>query len=157
MIITLTGKPCSGKSSVGRLFAKKYGFEFISTGDMVREIAAKQGKTILELQKDNGVFKIDHEVDSKTEHLGKTRINENIIIDSRLAWHFIPKAFKVFIDVDWDIAGNRLFEAHREEEKVSTPTQAKKLLKERWFVENNRYEELYSTSNLNLDNYDLVV
>ena len=32
MIITITGKPCSGKGTVSKEFCKKYNFEYIGTG-----------------------------------------------------------------------------------------------------------------------------
>ena len=51
MIITLTGKPCSGKGTVGKLFCEKYNFEFLSTGQIFRELTAKHKyKSILEFQ-----------------------------------------------------------------------------------------------------------
>ena len=36
----------------------------------------------------------DKIVDDKTAELGKTSIDKNIVVDSRLAWHFIPKSYK---------------------------------------------------------------
>lgn len=158
MIITLTGKPCSGKGDVGKMFAKKYGFKVVSTGDMFRKAAIELGiSNILEIQKTENVKKIDDYVDKKTENLGKRKLKEDILIDSRMAWHFIPKSFKVFLDVDWNIAAERLLGANRETEKVKSKAQAKKVLMERWQVENTRYKELYNVDNLNKYNYNLVL
>lgn len=158
MIITITGKPCSSKSSVGKLFAKKHGFKFLSTGEMVRKASVEMGfGDILSMQKSENIKKVDAIVDGKIEALGKKKLKDDIIIDSRLAWHFIPKSFKVFLDVDWDIAAERLLGADRETEKVKSKAQAKRVLKQRWQVENARYSELYKVDNLNLYNYNLVV
>ena len=33
MIITITGKPCSGKGTVSKLFCEKYDFKYICTGE----------------------------------------------------------------------------------------------------------------------------
>ena len=37
--IVLVGGPCSGKSSAGKLTAKKLDIEYISSGDIAREMA----------------------------------------------------------------------------------------------------------------------
>ena len=159
MIITITGKPCSGKGTVGKLFSEKYNFEYMCTGDIFRHFTKEFGyDNILDFQTNNDkINEIDHMVDNKTTEIGKTRLSENIIFDSRLAWYFIPKSFKVFIDVDWQTAGERLLSANRSNEKVETIDEAIKTLKDRWQAENDRYIELYKTSNLDLSNYDLVI
>lgn len=159
MIITITGKPCSGKGTVSKEFCKKYNFKYVCTGDMFRELAKQYGyNTVLEFQQNYpNIEEIDNIIDNKTAEIGKTQINDNIVIDSRLAWNFIPNSFKVFIDVDWDIAANRLLSANRQNEKANNIEDAKNLLEDRWLVENERYTRIYNTNNLNLSNYDLVL
>ena len=158
MIITVTGKPCSGKGTASKLFAKKYKFDYICTGDMFRAIANELGfKSVLEFQQQGDIESADKMVDRQTAELGKKHADENIIIDSRLAWHFIPNSFKVFIDIDWDTAAERLIEAGREHEQASNLEQAKELLETRWQVENERYSRIYNTNNLNLCKYDLII
>ena len=159
MIITLTGKPCSGKGTVGKLFCEKYNFEFLSTGQIFRELTAKHKyKSILEFQQKNeNITDVDKQVDNKTIEIGKTRLNDNILFDSRLAWHFIPKSFKVFLDVDWFVAGDRLVKAERENENVENIEEAIDILKARWNEENSRYKKLYNVDNTNPSQYDLVI
>lgn len=159
MIITITGKPCSGKGSISKYLCDKYNFEYICTGDMFRELSKKYGyQNILHFQKAHDKIKeIDKIIDNKIEQIGKTRIDEDIIIDSRLAWHFIPNSFKVFVDIDWDTAADRLLKSNRETENVQSLSSAKQTLIDRWDTENNRYQELYKTDNTNMKNYDLVI
>lgn len=159
MIITITGKPCSGKGTVAKEFCKKYNYEYVCTGDMFRDYATQFGfNNILTFQQENEKVKeIDKLVDNKIIEIGKTKSDENIVIDSRLAWHFIPNSFKVFIDVDDQTAGNRLLSANRSTEQVKTLDEAISSLKSRWETENNRYLELYNTNNLNMNNYDLII
>lgn len=158
MIITITGKPCSGKGTVSKIFCQKYNFEYLCTGDMFRNLAKSYGYTnVLDFQKDERVKEADNIIDTQTENIGKEKLNENLLIDSRLAWHFIPKSFKVFIDVDWDIAGKRLLEANRASEKVDNLNTAIEKLKDRWQEENSRYMLLYKTNNLNTSNYNFVI
>ena len=157
MIITITGKPCSGKGTVSKLFCDKHNFEYLCTGDMFRKISLEQSKDITSIQETEDVKNIDKQVDTYIENLGKARLTDNIVIDSRLAWHFIPKSFKVFIDVDWQTAGERLVQANRESEQYSNKDEAIKALKHRWQIENDRYMELYSVNNLNPEQYDLYI
>lgn len=158
MIITITGKPCSGKGSVSKIFCQKYNFEYVCTGDMFRELAKSYGyNDVLEFQKDEVCKNADEIVDSKTTELGKTSIDKNIVVDSRLAWHFIPNSYKVFIDIDWPTAGKRLLEANRKNEQAKDLNSAITKLEDRWKEENSRYLELYNTNNLNPDNYNLVI
>ena len=159
MIITITGKPCSGKGTVGKLFCEKFNFEYLCTGDMFRNLAKEYGyETVLDFQQNYpDIEKIDNIIDDKTTQIGITRKNDNILIDSRLAWNFVPNSYKVFIDVDWDVAGKRLVNAGRQNEQASTAEEATKTLQERWKAENERYTKIYNINNLNSNNYDLVI
>ena len=159
MIITITGKPCSGKGTVAKEFCKKYNFEYICTGDMFRSYAQQLGyDNILSFQaEDLRVKEIDKLIDEKIYQIGKSQSHKNIVIDSRLAWNFIPNSFKVFVDVNDSTAGKRLMEANRETEKVETLEDAIRCLQERWNIENTLYLELYGVNNLNLKNYDFVI
>lgn len=158
MIITITGKPCSGKGTASKEFCKKYNFEYISTGNMNRELAKSYGYSdVLEFQKTKYIKEVDKIIDGKLVEIGKTRVNEDIVIDSRLAWHFIPNSFKVFIDIDDVTAGERLLGTNRDTESASTLDEAIKILQRRWDVENERYQKIYNVNNLNLKNYDCVI
>ena len=158
MIITITGKPCSGKGTVGKAYCKKYNFEYMSTGDMFRSIASERGySNILEFQKSKEIYDVDREIDSRTQAIGKAREKDDLLIDSRMAWHFIPHSFKVFLDVSLQTAGKRLIEAERELEKPESLEHAMQILLDRWQTEKIRYQKLYNTSNLDQSNYDLVI
>jgi len=158
MIITLTGKPCSGKSTVANIFCKKYKFEHLSTGKIFRAEAEKLGLDILKFNGSESIAKVDKAVDDETINIGKTRLNENIVYDSRLAWYFIPNSYKVFLDVSDEIMGQRLFDSNRTEiEKGAKLEQAIKNTMARWNLENKRYKKTYNVDNLNLSNYDLVI
>lgn len=43
MIITITGMPCSGKSSIAKMIAEKHGFRRIGVGDMFKDEAKSRG------------------------------------------------------------------------------------------------------------------
>ena len=158
MIITLTGKPCSGKSSVAQVLVEKYGFKVYSVGEIFKEEAHKHNMTTEEFNKflmSNPEY--DKCLDNRNMELGKLWASEKVIFDSRLAWHFIPHSFKVFLDLDEEEMAKRLATSDRTGlEKYSTIEEARKTLISRFNAENDRYKKFYGVDNTNLKNYDLV-
>lgn len=157
MIITLTGKPCSGKGEVTKYLMQKYGFSKFSGGDIFRRIATERGIDVLELNRlhDTSVDKL---VDDEIVKIGERDLDKDIIFDSRTAWHFIPKSFKVFLDVSEDEQAKRLIGSGRTNEKTNLSLEeAKKALNERWEIENKRYKELYDFDNKDQSKFDIVV
>ena len=57
----------------------------------------------------------DKELDDKTIELGRNK--DNIVMDSRLAFNFIPHSIKIFLEVSLDVAAKRIFNQKRKEEK----------------------------------------
>ncbi|MDQ5950680.1 MAG: CMP/dCMP kinase [Patescibacteria group bacterium] len=97
--ITIFGMAGTGTSSAGKALAEKLGFEFLSSGNIFREMAASLSLSLSELEELSKVdSKYDIELDKKIEHYGKTK--DNFVVDSRLAWYFIPDSFKVALILD---------------------------------------------------------
>ncbi len=157
MIITVSGKPGSGKSTIGKLLAARLGVDHLSAGDFMRQLAAERNLTVLELSEvaeaDAG---IDREIDQRSARFGE--IESDLVIDARLAWHFIPAAIKVFLDVSLDVAAERIFEAGRkaERENIDLAT-TRRNIEERTRSESSRYLDYYGVDYLDLAHYDLVV
>lgn len=156
-IITLTGDLGSGKGTVSEIIKNKYGFKTYSTGDVQRQIAARYNMTTLELNKYSDTHpEIDDEIDGCFRELANS--TENLIIDSRMAWHFIPNSFKVYLKVDIEIAANRIINASRGNvESYSSIEEAKDKIIERKNSENNRFMEKYGVDCANMGNFDLIV
>ena len=156
MIITISGKPGSGKSTVAKLIAKKLGLKHYSMGDLQRSIAKEMGITIKEmgrLEEQSG--EIDKQIEKMQTELGEKE--EDFIIDSRLGYHFIPNSIKIFLDVnEWESV-ERIIGDKREEEKFVDDKSAKKDIIERISSEKKRFKEYYNLDFENPDNYDLVV
>lgn len=155
-IVTLSGDIGGGKSSVARILTAALGFKLISAGGLQREIAASMGLTTLQLNewsaKDRSV---DDKIDSHTKTLGET--SDRIIVDSRLAWHFIPDAYKVFLSVDPLVGAERVFEASRSDESHGSLVEALENNRSRTRLESERYRTLYGIKLRDYRNYDLVV
>lgn len=155
-IVTLSGDIGGGKSSVARILSASLGYPIISAGGMQREIAASMGLTTLQLNEQSAKDRsVDDRIDAYTKMLGETR--DRIIVDSRLAWHFIPSAFKVFLTVDPEVGARRVFEASREEEKNQSLQHTIDNNRARRQLEATRFQALYGIVLRQYSNYDLVV
>ncbi len=155
-IITLSGDIGSGKSSVATALKQLTQFEIIGTGAIQRAIATQRGLTTLELNKISQTDRsIDDEIDSYVINLGQTQ--DKLILDSRLAWHFIPDAFKVFLAVDPLVGAQRVFNAARNDEKNPSLEITLENNFKRQEFEDERFKQLYNIEFRNHTNYDLVI
>ena len=109
MRITIGGTPVSGKGTAGRLLAKELEYEYWSAGDVWRAEAEKRGMTLIEFHgylTANPAF--DHELDERQAALSE---RDDIIIDSRLGFHFVKNSVTVYLTVNIDVAAARLLAA----------------------------------------------
>lgn len=94
MKVTIFGLAGTGKTSVGEAVAQGLGWEFMSNGNLFRDLARERGMVLNEFEKlAEGRHEIDREVDKRTEEYGKT--HDNFVYEARLAWHFIPDSIKI--------------------------------------------------------------
>lgn len=160
MIITITGMPCSGKSSIAKMIAEKHGFRRIGIGDMFKDEAKSRG---LSAEEFNALCmqdpSYDFFIDNKTAELGKELEGQNIIFDSRLAWHFVPKSYKVYVNLqDEKVLVERMLNSDREgKEKFTTAEEVKRSVLNRQRLEDERYKKIYGVDISNPQNYDLVI
>lgn len=149
--ITLGGLSGTGKGTISRILAEKLGFERASTGDFFREVAKEQGLTIVELDKKSVEDdSVDILTDKKTEEFGKT--HNNFVMESRLAAHFIPDAFKILLLCD-----DKRYERIAERDGISIE-QAKKDTQDREGTYDTRFEELYKLADFDDPKYyDFVI
>ncbi|MSP27852.1 MAG: hypothetical protein EXR80_05300 [Methylococcales bacterium] len=155
-IIALSGDIGGGKSSVATALKAITGYAIIGTGTIQREIAQKRGLTTLELNKISATDRsVDDEIDNYVIELGKT--SDKLIIDSRLAWHFIPTAFKVFLSVEPMIGAERVFSAARSDEHNPSLEKTLENNAKRQALEHERFHQLYNITLRDFSTYDLVV
>lgn len=160
-IITIAGRPGSGKSATSKLVAQNLSYEHFSSGDLFRALGEERGLDVLRANRSAELnAEIDHLVDKKLRQIGED--DDYKVIDSRTAWHWIPQSFKVFLDLDLDVAAKRIItnmEPERmESEKIpDDPHVYAEQLQERLDSESRRYMNLYEINPYALENYDLVV
>lgn len=160
MHITLTGNLGSGKSTLGKILAEKYGYEIYSTGTVIRKIAEEQGVSVLEMNKlMESDSKYDHMIDDTTARISREMKEKNILFDSRLAWHFVEESFKVFLSVNINEAARRVYaDASRGDvESYASVEECAARLTERAQTEDRRYRELYNIEYFDYSNYNLVL
>jgi cytidylate kinase len=159
-IITIAGLPGSGKSSAAGGVARELGYEHFSSGDLFRKMAAERGISIEEMnfaaekQKE-----IDEGVDALLRSIGAE--NQNLVIDSRIAFHWIPDSFKVFLQLDLALAAERMFAQVSAGTRLSqNATSAAQMLEntiKRIESEKKRFNDLYAVDFTDVRNYDLIV
>ncbi len=155
--LAVSGELGSGKSSVSALVAEELGARRVSTGEAQRQIAAARRITTLELNRLSETDpSIDDEIDSVFRSLARTP--GALVVDSRLAWHFLPNAFKVHLVVDPEVgAGRALQRTDSSAERYGTLDQALADVAERAASERRRFQRVYGVDIWDLRNYDLVV
>ena len=155
-IIVMSGDIGSGKSSVAAALKQITGYDVIGTGTIQRAIAKRRGVTTLELNKISQTDRsIDDEIDSYVVETGKTQ--DRLILDSRLAWHFIPTAFKVFLSVDPVVGAERVFNASRNDENNPSLEATLENNLKRQAIEDQRFHKLYNVNFRKYGNYDLII
>ena len=154
MIISISGSPGSGKSTAAKRVAEQLGMKFYSMGDLRGERALARGLTINEFN--NLPEDTDTDVDQYVKKLGQGQ--DNFVIDSRLAWHFIPQSFKIFIKVDPRVGAERVMQGTRKDEPThGSVDDTMRALAEREQGDQKRYKRLYEVDHLDLSHYDLVI
>src|SRR3990167_119572 len=143
MIITISGKAGSGKSSVAKALSQKLKLKHYSVGDVMRQMAREKGIPLLEFnklaEKDPA---IDKELDDRLVKLGKTQ--KDFVIDGRLSAFFIPNAdFRIFLEADVKTRAERILNAQRKDEKHATLKETIYNIEKREASEKKRYKQYY--------------
>ena len=155
--IAISGDLGSGKSTVAELLGQRLGVPVVSTGGFQRELARRKGLTTLELNRLAEHDKsIDIELDAINSEVEKSQAPT--IVDARMAWHFVPSAFKVFLAVDEGLAAERIFAAGRDaEHSYSTVAEALAANQARRHSEVVRFQSKYGVDIARWGNFDLIV
>lgn len=163
MIISISGTPGTGKTSVGKLLAERLGYAFHSVGELRGAMAIERGITINELNKlgetDDST---DKPVDEKVRQMGIEK--DNFVIEGRLAWLFIPHSFKILLTCDMQEASRRIFEARkieeasRKDEPMYTSVEdTLHHIEDRVASDMLRYKKYYGVDYQDPSHYDLVL
>jgi predicted cytidylate kinase len=155
MIITISGLPGSGKSTVAGILKQELGWEYVYAGAIFRKTAEERGMTLEEF----GAYcekhpDVDKELDARQLEIAKK--SENLILEGRMAGHLAKqnglKAVTVWLDAPIEIRVKRImrresgdFEARLSEAKKREASEAA------------RYKKYYGVDLYDRKVYDLVL
>jgi len=152
--ITISGKICTGKSTLFQNLCQKLGWPTISTGQFFRDYVEEHGLSLegAEEQNEKLTKEVDYAVRDKMRSPGK------LIIDGWLSGLMAkgnPSVLRVLLICKDDIRYKRF----AKREKVSF-LEAKKRVEERqesWFTKIKKIHKIDSSRLCNPKNYDLVI
>lgn len=103
-IITVSGLPGSGTSTVSRLLVERTGWDYINAGEIFRQLAEEAGVSLMEYgRRAEGDAQIDKDLDARMVQVARGGV-AGLVLEGRLTgWmahrHDVP-ALKVWLDAD---------------------------------------------------------
>ena len=112
MLITISGVPGSGKTTVARLLADRLGIEHVYAGDLYRQEAQRRG---LSLAAFNELCERDHSIDRNLDLAMSERARQgDVVLEGRLAGFLAAEnkldALKVWLDASDETRARRVAE-----------------------------------------------
>ena len=145
------------------MLSEKLGIPRYYMGQIFRDMAKERGLTLLEFRKIcDADPSFDNKVDDYVVSLPKKQ--EDFIIESRTAWHFIPQSIKIYLKVDSRTAAERIFKGlseknnrGNEDANLDTLENIERSILQRRREDSERYFSLYGIEQDNEKNYDFVL
>ena len=151
MLLTISGLPGSGTTTVATLLAEHYAVDVISAGDVFRGLAKERGMTLAEFGRlAESDPSIDIEIDKRQSDIANS--SDNLILEGRLAGQMAKNALKIWIKAPLEVRVKRI--VGREGSSFEVRMQE---TVEREASEAVRYKEIHSIDINDLSVYDLVV
>src|SRR3989304_2879763 len=149
--ITIFGLAGTGTTSAGKMLAGKLGYQFLSTGYIFRDMAKENGMTLNKFEEaTNKNPKYDNQLDQRIKEFGEK--NDNFVVESRLAWHFIPDSIKIKLECDFETRVKRVAARDKisfEEAREHTEFREKMIAE--------RYRKYYGITDFTDEKFDLVI
>jgi len=162
MIISLSGAPGSGKSTIAQMLAAKLGWPRYYIGGLRREAARKRGLSLAEYNKlGESDISTDKEVDEYQHELGEKE--DNFVIEGRTSWYFIPHSWKIYLDVSKEEGAKRILGSlqhkndRNEDSNIKTLADVLASTSERIASDTRRYRQYYNIDVYDKNNYDFYL
>ena len=154
MLITISGLPGSGKTTVARLVARELSLEHVYAGDIFRRQAEQHGLSLGDYLRR---AEIDPSIDRDLDEQVKTRAAEgNAVLEGRLAGFMADQAeapaLKVFLDCSEAVRAERI----TGREGGATAERLREI-QAREASDRRRYRDIYGVDYHDRDRYDLVI
>jgi predicted cytidylate kinase len=153
-VITISGLPGSGTTTVAKSVSQKIGLNYVDTGVMFRSLAHQYNMSLNVFERfaeDN--MEIDIELDKKQERLLR---KGSIVMEGRLSGWIAYKnniaSFKIWLDCEKNEAIRRIIER-----EGGTIHEKKNETVKRISSEKKRYEQIYGINIEDMSIYDLII
>lgn len=163
-VITIAGSLGAGKSSTGKILAAELGYQRFSAGDFQKKAAESLG---LALEEYHHMIESDPTYDNRADDaLTEAGNGEDVIIDARLGFHFVPHSFKVFLFLDPHVAAERMLKdaeinPMRHKELIGGMHDSEQVVRgiqERTLSEAKRYSKYYGIEeHMNPRHFDVII
>lgn len=150
MIITISGAPGTGTSTLARSLAAELGLRWVNSGDLFRKIASEKNISVKDMNRlaEKGP-EIDYLVDDAQKTLAK---DGSGIFEGRLSGHLLSADLKVLLKTDLRTRAERI--SKRESKLLEDAMQETRIREE---SEARRYKKYYNIDINDYSGYDLVV
>jgi cytidylate kinase len=150
MIITISGAPGTGTTTLARGLAASLGLRWINSGEIFRRIAGEKNISVKEMNRlaEKGP-EIDYQIDDAQKALAREGSG---VFEGRLSGHLLPADMKVLLKADLRARAERIA---RRESKL--PEDAMQETRAREESEARRYKKYYNIDINDFSVYDLVV
>jgi len=147
-IITISGSPASGKSTLAKMLAKKLNYKYLHTGILFRALAKKKKMTLSE-------FEV-HDIAIDKQMIKYVKTHKKVIYEGHISGWLCQKnkveSIKIWVNVPKDMRIKRI----AKREKISN-CKAKELINHREKFLVKRYKKLYNIKYYDKSIYDLII
>lgn len=156
-IITISGKPGCGKSTMAKILAKKMNCKILSSGEKFRELAKKQNMNITDFVSNYLPLHDEIDIDVDNYFVNHIKNNDNLIVPTRVVGHLLNKqeigVFKVYLYANEYFRVKRIAKREKQPNKLIVKTDTRK----REIAEYNKYNKIYNIDINDLSVYNLVI
>lgn len=154
MLITISGVPGSGKTTVARLLAERLGVPHVYAGDLYRQEAKRRGLSLAEF---NALCERDHTIDRNLDAAMSERARRgDVVLEGRLAGFLAAEnrldALKVWLDASDETRARRV--AQREDSDWQEVLEVNRV---RHQSDASRYRAIYGYDLADHGVYDVVL
>jgi len=167
IIITISGDPGSGKTTIAKNLAQKIKAKRIYVGQIRRKLAKSKGMSLTELNKyaqdhPETDVTIDKNAAKEARQLAK---QSPVIVEGRTQFHFIPESLKIYIKVSlaegakriWHDLQSKEAKAKRNEGELNSLADVVKSIKARKNSDKKRYKKYYNIDHTDKSHYDYIL